>query len=49
MYTGIVLDRKWNYLPNMRRPEVSLSSLWMVLRFFRLYSLARMNTTVLCL
>ena len=35
------------YLPNMRRPEVSRSSLWMVLRFFRLYSLARMKTTVL--
>ena len=36
------------FLPNMRRPDVSLSNRWMVLRFFRLYSLARMKTTVLC-
>lgn len=35
------------FLPNMSRPEVSLSSLWMVRRFFKLYSLARMKTTVL--
>ena len=33
--------------PNIKRPDVSLSRRWMVLRFLRLYSLAKMKTTVL--
>lgn len=35
-------------LPKRRIPLVSRSSLCIVLKFFRLYSLARMKTTVLC-
>lgn len=35
--------------PNKSRPDVRRSNLWMVRRFFRLCSLARMKTTVLCL
>ena len=35
------------FLPNMRRPDVSLSRRWMVRKFFKLYSLAKMKTTVL--
>ena len=33
--------------PNMSSPDVSLSKRWMVLKLRRLYSLARMKTTVL--
>ena len=33
--------------PNSRRPLVNRSSLWIVRRFFKWYSLARMKTTVL--
>jgi len=33
--------------PNKRRPLVRRSSLWMVRRFFKLYSLAKIKTTVL--
>ena len=35
------------FRPNMSSPEVSLSRRWIVRRFFKLYSLARMKTTVL--
>lgn len=36
-------------LPKSNNPEVNRSNRWIVRKFFRLYSLARMNTTVLCL
>ena len=37
----------FGFLPKSSRPEVSLSNLWMVRRFLRPCSLARMKTTVL--
>lgn len=33
--------------PNRRRPDVRRSNRWMVRKFFKLYSLARIKTTVL--